>query len=576
LLDSLLQEKIIMSEETEKVELEQPEDSDLDIVILEDSSQCKIIMDDSSQSKDALSCKVCSKMCVRGVSLPCCGTQACRNCATVKVKVCKFKCWNCESAVVMDDLVNDTFLRAAVNCAKTGSSIPADLINNIKDRLSKGKSQKEAKKRKPIVFESNEKSVESTDQRPSVQTKKPTQKPERKPIVFTGQGSATKSKDFDKAKQSAKYGNTQQVGGPSDFEAGSPKLYVAVETLRSENKPLITQVGCCYSKTGSLISIPFKLSKFSMKNPSILSKLNRDSRDNSFIKDDGSRTEPFKLGSGMDKLMKYLLAIAGASSSAKVTLVFYTVQEHHEFIRAAEFAILNGERLINKLKQIVGPDVIIFEKFNELQIGAELRPLNQLVVGNKMHEAGSLAFNLRKAFLRPGMKEAHFPRTGLSEIQQNMPLLSEGKFLVQNSLHFAQHRNQWFDKEGDRVEPSYAKNQDKHLSSSGENVRIVEEYAMVVEESVISAENAVKKVEDRIRKRKAQDRTPDIPAKKTSKSGCFNCGSTSHIKALCPTVPGAGCHQCGSLSHVVARCPDRRGGAPRGDRQGGAPRAGSS
>jgi len=111
----------------------------------------------------ALKCRVCSNMCVRGVSLPCCGTQACRNCAALKVKSCKFKCWNCSSPVVMEDLVNDSFLRSAVDFAKARSSVPGDLLDNIKDRLSKREAPKDVKKqdkkRIPIVFNSEEVSI---------------------------------------------------------------------------------------------------------------------------------------------------------------------------------------------------------------------------------------------------------------------------------------------------------------------------------------------------------------------------------------------------------------------------------
>jgi hypothetical protein len=38
-----------------------------------------------SSAKEALACGVCGEMCKRGVSLPCCGAQACRACATKQV-----------------------------------------------------------------------------------------------------------------------------------------------------------------------------------------------------------------------------------------------------------------------------------------------------------------------------------------------------------------------------------------------------------------------------------------------------------------------------------------------------------
>jgi hypothetical protein len=40
-----------------------------------------------SSAKEALACGVCGEMCKRGVSLPCCGAQACRACATKQVNM---------------------------------------------------------------------------------------------------------------------------------------------------------------------------------------------------------------------------------------------------------------------------------------------------------------------------------------------------------------------------------------------------------------------------------------------------------------------------------------------------------
>jgi len=65
---------------------------------------------------ESIKCKLCGEVCKRGVSLGCCGTIACRSCATKSITTTRI-CWNvdCKKTVTTSQLVNDENLRQRVD-----------------------------------------------------------------------------------------------------------------------------------------------------------------------------------------------------------------------------------------------------------------------------------------------------------------------------------------------------------------------------------------------------------------------------------------------------------------------------
>jgi len=86
----------------------------------------------SEKEKYLISCEICKEICKRGVSVKCCGTKACRACATKKVTSTR-SCWNesCRVPMKTDDLINDENLRTAVNNFKAGIPIPEDILKQL-------------------------------------------------------------------------------------------------------------------------------------------------------------------------------------------------------------------------------------------------------------------------------------------------------------------------------------------------------------------------------------------------------------------------------------------------------------
>jgi len=102
----------------------------------------------SEKEKMLISCQICKDVCKRGVSVKCCGTRACRACATKQVTSNRF-CWNnaCRVPMKTDDLVNDESLRTAVNNVKAGLPIPEEILKQLQVTESNENTQNQAQKR---------------------------------------------------------------------------------------------------------------------------------------------------------------------------------------------------------------------------------------------------------------------------------------------------------------------------------------------------------------------------------------------------------------------------------------------
>jgi len=99
-------------------------------------------------------CKICHSTCTRGVTMACCGTQACRGCATKAVTAKKI-CWNCPMVSKTDSLINDEELRTAAKLFKEGEFVPKEVVEKIKARLGKTKTRKDNKKKQALKSESD-------------------------------------------------------------------------------------------------------------------------------------------------------------------------------------------------------------------------------------------------------------------------------------------------------------------------------------------------------------------------------------------------------------------------------------
>jgi len=92
-------------------------------------------------------CCLCEAICKRGVTMPCCGSAACRGCAVKKITV-KRGCWieDCgKPGVTSEELVNDEELREAVKYFQENGTLTNDLVRsmmekkNLLRKKSKGK-----------------------------------------------------------------------------------------------------------------------------------------------------------------------------------------------------------------------------------------------------------------------------------------------------------------------------------------------------------------------------------------------------------------------------------------------------
>ena len=82
-------------------------------------------LEDTARLREALQCKLCGKPCSKAVSLTCCPSASCRNCALAKLKEDKQQCWNCglkaANVITPSQLVNDYLVRAGIKyIAKEG------------------------------------------------------------------------------------------------------------------------------------------------------------------------------------------------------------------------------------------------------------------------------------------------------------------------------------------------------------------------------------------------------------------------------------------------------------------------
>merc|ERR1711874_807506 len=98
---------------------------------------------------EVLKCMVCEEVCKRGVTLPCCGSAACRGCAVKKIPVNR-GCWveGCEKkGVTSEELVNDEELREAVKYFQENGTMTNDQAQMMtkKKYLLRKKSKKKGK-----------------------------------------------------------------------------------------------------------------------------------------------------------------------------------------------------------------------------------------------------------------------------------------------------------------------------------------------------------------------------------------------------------------------------------------------
>merc|ERR1712130_661521 len=82
----------------------------------------KLSKDEMLRLKEAITCKVCKQLCSKAVSLPCCSSASCRNCAIGKLREDNTKCWSCgelsEDVNTLSQLVNNDLVRVCVTFYK--------------------------------------------------------------------------------------------------------------------------------------------------------------------------------------------------------------------------------------------------------------------------------------------------------------------------------------------------------------------------------------------------------------------------------------------------------------------------
>ena len=73
---------------------------------------------ETNRLREAVECKLCRKTCSKAVSLTCCPSVSCRNCALSKLKEDNQRCWTCGqkavNLVTPSQLVNHNLVRAGV------------------------------------------------------------------------------------------------------------------------------------------------------------------------------------------------------------------------------------------------------------------------------------------------------------------------------------------------------------------------------------------------------------------------------------------------------------------------------
>jgi len=124
-----------------------------------ESSPEEVVLEDSEEElsedlcdSELVSCSLCKEICKRGARTDCCSARACRACATKEVTKSR-ACWSCNAlALTSENLVNDEFLRSAVDHFKTHNELLPEHRNLLKKKLPTSKSKEKEASKKCLTY----------------------------------------------------------------------------------------------------------------------------------------------------------------------------------------------------------------------------------------------------------------------------------------------------------------------------------------------------------------------------------------------------------------------------------------